>query len=345
MLRLLFLLFFQGAVMCMAQTRPFTVDDLLAISSLSPKNLESYMNKNGFSSGGRNLKKNVMAVTFHEKMNINTNDTLAINRSIDIYKTDDTYCFALHTSSQQEYQDGQISLIKQGFVYDDKKKQAQASSQLFQKGNITVLASVDIEYDGTVYTFLLGRKEFPSAAKIQFADDLLNFDSHEYLVSYFGEKNVKKDLYYFTEKDLKNCSVLFGNSGRQVVFVWADEANMRTLSYILICGIMPTVSAAQFEGHTIANEWRLKNGLRCGMSLKELILLNGKDFEFYGDRSDFPLMVDPEKSGEIDFKKTGIMLNCLACNGSALMNRTKVSAEDAVENSLPLYVFNIMISR
>jgi hypothetical protein len=143
---------------------------------------------------------------------------------------------------------------------------------------------------------------------------------------------------------LKNCSVLFGNSGRQVVFVWQDETNMRTLSYILICGIMPTVSAAQFEGHIIPNEWRLKNGLRCGMSLKELIGLNGKDFEFYGDRSDFPLMVDPEKSGDIDFKKTGIMLNCLACNGSPLMNKTKVSAEDAVNNSLPLYVFNIMVS-
>jgi hypothetical protein len=329
----------------MAQNKPLTVDDLQTLSSLSPKNFESYMNKNGFTSGSKNLKNNITAVTFYEKINTKKKDTLLIDRSIDFYKNEDTYCFALHTSSVKEYQDGQIRLIRQGFFYDDKRKPVPGSPQLFQKGNITIQASAEKEDDSLVYTFLLQRKEFPSAAKIQHAEDLLNFDSHEYLVSYFGEKNVKKDQYYFSEKELKKCSVLFGNSGHQAVFVWDDETNMRSLSYVLITGVMPTVDAAQFDGHIIHNEWVLKDGIRCGMTLKELADLNGKDFDFYGNGSDFPLMVDPASSGEIDFKKTGIMLNCLNCSSSSLMNKIKISAGDAVENNLPLYVYYIIISK
>jgi hypothetical protein len=81
------------------------------------------------------------------------------------------------------------------------------------------------------------------------------------------------------------------------------------------------------------------------MTLKELLNLNGKDFDFYGNSSEFPLMVDPANSGEIDFKKTGIVLNCLNCNGSSLITRLKISAEDAVDNNLPLSVYYIIISR
>jgi hypothetical protein len=329
----------------MAQNKPLTVDDLLTLSSMAPKNFESYMNKSGFTSGSKNLKNNVSAVTFHEKINTKKKDTIVVDRSIDFYKSEDMYCFAFHTSSQKEYQDGQIRLMRQGFFYDDKKKPVPGSPQLFQKGNITVQASAETEDDSLVYTFLLQRKEFPDPAKIQHAEDLLNFDSHEYLVSYFGEKNVKKDQYYFSEKELKKCSVLFGNSGHQAVFVWDDETNMRSLSYVLLSGVMPTVNAAQFDGHIIHNEWVLKDGIRCGMTLKELLNLNGKDFDFYGNSSEFPLMVDPANSGEIDFKKTGIVLNCLNCNGSSLITRSKISAEDAVDNNLPLSVYYIIISR
>lgn len=344
MVRLFLIIIFYTPFMCMAQSRSLTVNDLLTLSSFSPKNFDNYMNKKGFSPGGRSLQDNAMAVTFFEKRNTKRKDTLHIIRSIDLYKKGDTWCFAFHTSSMNEYMDGRNRLKKAGFFYSDSKDTSTAASLLFQKGNITVQASSGIEDDNSVYTFLLQKKELPNPGNIQYAEDLLRFDSHEYLVSFFGKKNVKQDVYYFSEKELKKCSVLFANSNRQAVFIWDDEANLCKLSYVLISGILPTVSAAHYSGNVSQNKWMLKNGIYSGMSLKELLQLNGNDFEFYGRNSEFSFMVAPENTGNINFKKTGLMLSCLDCNGSGLLNKLKVSAADGVDNNLSLCVFYIMIT-
>ena len=178
----------------------------------------------------------------------------------------------------------------------------------------------------------------------RFADDLLKFDSHEYLVSFFGEQNVKKDIYYFSEKEMKHCSVLFGNSNRQAVFIWKDEDNLSDLSYILISGILPTETGLPFNDNIGRNKWDFKNGVYSGMSIRELLELNESDFQFYGVNSEFSMMIEPESKGTIDFKKTGIMLSSLDGAGSPLLNKTMISAEEAVENRLALHVFYIMLS-
>ena len=201
--------------------------------------------------------------------------------------------------------------------------------------------SSEIEDDSLVYTFLLKKRELPSS--VQFAEDLLSFDSHEYLVSYFGETNVQKDVYYFSEKKIKKCSVLFGNSNRQVVFVWEDENNLCKLSYILISGILPTENGLPFNDNIGRNKWVFKSGIYSGMSIRDLLRLNGKDFKFYGADSEFSMMVEPENTGNIDFKKTGIMLNSLDGN-APLLKKAKVSAEDIVENRIALHVFYIMLT-
>ena len=61
-----------------------------------------------------------------------------------------------------------------------------------------------------------------------------------FLVSYFGEKNVTQDLYYFSENELKKCSVLFSGTLYQVAFVWGDENNLDNLSYIIVSNLLPT---------------------------------------------------------------------------------------------------------
>jgi hypothetical protein len=179
----------------------------------------------------------------------------------------------------------------------------------------------------------------PHPDSVRYAEDLLKFNSHEYLVSFFGTSNVKKDLYYFTEKELKKCSVLFGNSSRQAVFVWKDEDNLCDLSFILVSNIIPTVSAEKFNGVVLINEWRLDNGIHPGMSIKELLKLNEKDFEIYGNQSAQAFMIKPGNSGKIDFKKTAIMLSCNNCNNERLLNVPAVSAIDVAEENLPMYVY------
>ena len=213
---------------------------------------------------------------------------------------------------------------------------------LFQHKNITIQASKAIEEGNPVYTFLLKKKEMPTIVT-RFAEDLLAFDSHEYLATYFGEENVKKDVYYFSEKKFKKCSVLFGNSNRQVVFVWEDEDNLSKLSYILISGVMPTEEGRPFNDNIGRNIWSFKNGIYSGMSIRELLEINKRDFSFYGINSEFSMMIEPENTGYIDFKRVGIMLSSLDGSSPLLLKKQKISAEDALENHLALHVFYIML--
>lgn len=342
MARLFLILFvLLGSVMCMAQKQSLTVDDLLTLSSLSPKNFDNYITKKGFLPGGRSFQDDAMGVTFFEKKSGKKKDTLRINRSIDLYKKGDMWCFALHTSSVDEYQDGRNRLKKAGFFCGNN---TDTSSELFQKRNITVYTSSVVKDSNSVHTFLLQKKQLPDPDSIRYAEDLLKFDSHEYLVSFFGESNVKKDSYFFSEKELKKCSVLFGNSSRQVVFVWDDQNNLSKLSFIMISGVLPTASTAEYSGNISQNAWTLRNGLYSGMRIKDLLELNEHDFKFYGTDSEFSLMVEPKKTGNIDFKKIGIVLNCFNCNGSTVLDKPDVSAADAVDNNLALNIFYIMIN-
>jgi hypothetical protein len=299
------------------------------------------MSERGYMSGGKRMQDDAMAFTFFEKKKMTPEDTVIENRHVGLYKKENTYCFAFHTTCQKEYEEGLSRLKNSDFIFTEKDDSVRAPL-FFQHKNLTIQVSSAIEDDVPVYTFLLKKKELPGS--VQFAEDLLNFDSHEYLVAYFGEKNVKKDVYYFSDKKVKKCSVLFGNSNQQAVFVWEDEDNLCKLSYVLISGILPTENGLPFNDNISRNKWAFRSGIYCGMSIRDLLRLNGNDFKFYGLDSEFSMMVDPGNTGNIDFKKTGIMLTSLDGTGPALLQRAKVSAEHIVENRIALHVFYIMLT-
>ena len=80
-----------------------------------------------------------------------------------------------------------------------RKDTSQEVPMLFQHKNITVQTSKEIEEGNPVYTFLL-KKKLPGIVT-RFAEDLLVFDSHEYLSAYFGGTECKKRcLLFFREK-------------------------------------------------------------------------------------------------------------------------------------------------
>ena len=328
---------------CHVQSQSLTVDDLLSLSSLSPKNVDNYLNKKGFVPAGKSFHNDLSGVTFVQNRKTKSKDTLGIIRSISLYKKDDIEYYVLNTSSGKEFQDGNNRLKKAGFICDSSKGKGQAAPMLFQKRNITVITNSAEEDEFPEYTFSLQKKELPNPDKIQYAEDLLMFDSHEFLVSFFGQKNVKQDVYYFSEKELKKCSVLFPNTNQQVTFIWNNEVTLSKLSYILISGILPTAGAVQFSASVSQNKWTMKNGIYSNISIRELLDLNGEDFEFYGRNSEFSYMVSPESKGNIDFKKTGITLGCFDCASSSLLDRKKISVSDAIDRGLALYVVYIMI--
>lgn len=340
--KLFFILAILSSVVCTAQDQSLTINDLVNVSSLSSQGLDDFIDKKGFSVKRRSIVENAMGYTFFE--NKSPKDSSHINRSINLYQKGDTWCIALHTSSIDEFVNGRNSLKRMNFFSDVTNDTSVTVPLLFQKKALTIQTSYEMQDGEPVYSFLVKKKDIPDPGSMQYAEDLLRFDSHEYLVACFGESNVKRDVYIFSEKESKKCSVLFPNTNEQAVFIWDDDRNYRKLSYVLISGTISTPDAGQFAGSYGHNKWELKNGIYQGMRISDLLRLNSNDFTFYGNKSEFSMMVEPKVTGSINFKFIGIGFNCFNCDQADLLDKQKVNASEAVNNNLAMHVSCIMIS-
>ncbi len=340
--RILLILSLQSFAFGIANSQSFNADDLLALTSMPQKSMEHFMCKNKFLPAKSEMENDAQSIIFLQKIKNNKKNDEP-ERSVVLYKSGDTKYYVLHTSSKTDYLDDQARLIKDGFVYDTSKDFGKEAFIFYQKRNIAIEAIAETKDSVTAYTFILKQKEMPDIADIRYAEDLLKFTSHEFLVSFFGEGNVQKDRYYFSEKALKKCSVLFGGSNRQVVFVWKDEINLSGIEYILISTNLPTESGANTDKVLSINEWKLKSGIHHGTGIKELLRLNENDFEIYGNNSDLAFMIEPSQNGNINFKKTALLLTCKGCNTDALFDSKTISALDIAKKDLPVSVFDIII--
>lgn len=320
-------------------SQSFTVHDLLSLADLPSNNINNYMFKKGFVLN-HDIEDDAVQVSFIPKIKKKKKDT-TIQQRLDFYRRDSSRYFIFHTLVWDEYLEGQQRLIKAGFIYDREKDIRKDSIILFQKKNISILAFSQVRDSVTNYTFKLKQRKIPDS--VLYADDLLQFDSHEYLVSYFGEKNVTKDLYYFSEKELKKCSVLFSGTLYQVAFVWGDENNLNDLSYIIVSNVLPTKDGKETSIVNENNAWKFKSGIHHGMDLKDVLRLNEMDFDIYGDKSELAFMVKPDDKGKINFKKTAMMFNCGGCYDNAIFKQEEVSALDIVKANLPLRIFDVII--
>ena len=265
-----------------------------------------------------------------------------VKRNIETYQTNDNFSFAFFTSSLDEFTESLSTLKDEGFFCGN---DSSADDILFQRKNISVLANMIKEPTGdTIYSFCFSQAKLPLAGKIQYADDLLEFYSHAQLTGVFGEKNVIKDVYYFSGKQISKCSILFPKTNRQAIFVWDDEVNLCRPSCVIIGSNVNTGSLANYKGLIKENTWSSKDGITPGMNLRNLIRLNGNDFKFYGNHSKFSFMVVPENTGKLDFKKNMVMLGCLDPNGSRLLNNEMISATEILDDNPGIYVFMIVLA-
>jgi len=192
---LLFLISF--LVVCNVHSQSYSVKDFLYASSLSPKKLESFLSKKKFVPGGSSSRSDIAVNIYHRKpeKSKKKKDTLNITRRIETFHTKSNSSFTYITSLKNEYIKSLEELKEAEFFCGNENDTA---SILFQKRNISVLANRIIETDGdTLYSLAINQQVLPLPEDIQFAEDLLQFYSHEYLVSFFGQKNVIKDVYYF----------------------------------------------------------------------------------------------------------------------------------------------------
>jgi len=317
--------------------------EFLNVFSLSPKKFDSYLGKRKFVLIGKWFQNDTTITTYSLKTKKRAKDTVSVTRVIETYQKNKNFSFAFNTSSRHDYTDARKELKDAGFTCGNEDDSC-ISSLFFQRKNISVLVNTIIKGEcDTLYSFLFHEEELPLATTIHYAEDLLQFSSHEYLVSVFGEKNVKKDLYYFSEKEINKCSILFPRTKRQAVFIWKDEANLCQLSSVIIGGNIPTANSINYKEVIAENNWMSKDGVYLGMSLNNLSKLNGNDFKFYGKHSEFPFMVVPENTGAVNFKKNVVVLGCLSPSGTRLLDNAIVHVNEALSDDPGMYVFMIMI--
>jgi len=324
------------------EAQSLSLKEFINISSLSPRKMDDYISKKKFVQASKWFRNDTLVIGYNLKLQ--KDDTLHIRRSIETYQKGTDFSFVFNTSSPGECENVKRELKEAGFICENQADTCN-KSLLFQQKNMSVLVRAIIGQDeNTMYSLLFHEEKLPIPSTIRFAEDLLRFTSHQYLISTFGEKNVKKDVYYFSNNQINKCSILFPQTRKQAVFIWQDEINLCGLSYIVIGGNMPTESLITYKDIVAENTWMSKEGVYSGMTLSNLARLNGNDFKFYGKNSEFPFMVVPENTGSINFKRNLVVLGCLSPNGSQLLDNSIVSTDKILNENPGMYVYLLMLS-
>lgn len=334
------LLYFH-ALACCGQVLP--LEDIFSISSLSTTRLDNYLGRSGFTFAGRDIKNDTLLRMYTNRRR-GFNDSGFISRGVTRADIRDESFITFTTASAAEFIALKAQLKNGGFYCNRQQSDTGLSPAMYQRKDRSVRTFLIYE-DGTVaYALQFHKKIFPRSKDIYYANDLLTFTSHEFLVSYFGEKNVKKDNYFFAGDQITRCSVLFSNTSRQVVFIWSDEENQCGISSLLVGGQQNLKSSLESEKYVEQNNWALKSGVRPGMSLQQLRILNGNDFRFYGGNSNNSGSVIPDSQGRLDFKREEIILGCLNCSDDKYARAKVVNADDSIEEGWILFVLSIILS-
>ncbi len=333
---ILFFIIFSTGV----QGQNFSMGDLVNLTTFTPSKFDSYVSRKGYkvvsetSASADSIAYNY----FDRKAKVMDPESFIVK-----YNNEDASKICFQTVSLEEFNKLNDQLKKE-YNYTKNEQELAGSPVVYQKLNVSITPEIRTDGDKTVYNFLVEKKALPKARDISFAEDLLEYTSHEFLVAAFGESNVKRDMFYFSEKELNRCSVLYPNTNMQVIFIWSDEANLRNISFILIGGQLRAQSSLTYHKQIELNAWQSKQGIRAGMSLKELQLMNGEHLRFYGWDTDQPGVLVNKTNGSLNFKNLGLVFNCLDCNEDKYYTKSEIiSSEEVLKENRRIYVSTMIL--
>jgi hypothetical protein len=324
-----------------AQTQTWSIRDLAGLTFQNEKKVNSYLSRKGFNYSGVDNVQDTLVTNYSYIAKRKKKTIDSTFRFLNFYAVKNHLGLTYQTSSKEEAESIVHEISAMGFIKPRQVKQDWP--QLFQKNDVSIVYTSFFENEDEIHSFRINRNNLPPAAAIRFAEDLLVIQSHEQLRYVYGDRNVKKENYFFSEESSSPCSVLYPNTSQQAIFLWDDTTNYYRLSFVLIGGGLQGESAQGFNEIIGHNTWHLKSGLRTGISIQDLIKKNGKDFNFYGYQSPFFGIIVPETDGNIDFKSTGFKLNCLNCSEAKVLSKEIVSAERAISDNRRLFVNTIIL--
>jgi len=247
--------------------------------------------------------------------------------------------FVYETPSAEEFTALKAQIKSAGFFTPSADTTSQ--SLVYQKKVITIETATRTEEGTLYYVIRTSKKELPLKKAVLYAEDLLVLDSHEYLSEMFGREHVRVERFYFAADDSTKCSVIFPNSDREAVILWKDTVNLRQIDLIIIGGALRP-GAAVSNAYSF-NTWRSAQGPYCGMSLKELVLLNQGPLRFYNWHTESGGYLVPKNSGSIDFKKLGLVLSCMNCHFVKVSESEIIDSEAALAEQQKVFVTTLVI--
>ena len=340
MKQLLCLLLLLPTLCLTAQKSEFTLKELVLFTSIPTNKFSSYISKKGYKPQPEYTSIVGETTTAFKK----TSKDKTIEKLVGRYDKNDTAAIFYQTNSKFEFDELKKDLQEDGFEPEAVDTSAGKLPTFYQRGDIIISPVVKKEEDRATYGFTIEKKHLPKGSEILYAEDLLQLTSHQYIAAVFGVNNVKKDVFYFSEKEINKCSVLFANTSLQVIFIWKDGKNNRDIAYIMIGGELRSKSSEGFEKAIEMNKWRSKQGVYLGMRLRELEKLNDGSIKFFGWESDQPGIVYPKNKGKIDFKNLGVQLNCLDCNEDKYYSKSDlINSTDVIQQNERVYISTLVL--
>jgi hypothetical protein len=340
MKQLLCLLLLLPTLCLQAQKSEFTIKELVLFTSIPTNKFSGYISRKGYKLQPEYTSIIGEAAPAYFK----TSKDKSIQKLVGRYDKNDTAAIFFQTNSKTEFDELKIDLKDDGFEPEAVDTSAGELPTFYQRSDVLIYPVVKKDEDKTTYGFTIEKKQLPKGNEILYAEDLLQLKSHQYLASVFGVNHVKKDVFYFSEKEINKCSVLFANTSLQVIFIWKDGKNNRDIAYIMIGGELRSKSSEGFEKAIEMNKWRSKQGVYLGMSLRELEKLNNGVVKFFGWESEQPGIVYPKNKGSLDFQKLGVQLNCLDCNEDKYYSKTElINSTDVIQQNGRVYVSTLVL--
>ncbi len=352
----IFFLSFCIVTIARVNAQDFSADKLIDMLSLTGPKLQNLLLSKKYHSSETEyfgdtavtMYQTIPVISFNKKKQADSE-----NRKFTRSVLKETFIHTYQTTSAAEYGNIIKALKKKGFYCEyEKDSTLSPAAYLYQHEDYTAEASIKREEDTAWYSITFYKKIFPGGKGLYFAEDLLQFTSHEYLVYYFGAKNVIKDIYYFGGNDIAKCSVLLINSKRQVIFIWRDGINRRKISNLIFGGQhklksqegKDSITAEKGRDSIIAeNSWLLKSGIHAGMSLFDLREVNKKNIAFCGGNAPNPGLVFPESTGKVDFKNNDVILSCMNCNDDKFLSAKIMYADKAMKDGRIFFILTIVL--
>jgi hypothetical protein len=322
----------------------FDLADLTGISQLPKEKFNNMLLKKGFAIAGKTESNGDTVAVLYRPAKQKGKPADSVIRYVTRLSWHEDYSVSYNTSSYEEFASIRKQMKQKGYYCSNESDSAKISFLLYQHADMTIAVSTKKEDSLVCYSLNAYKKEFPAFKELYYADDLLTFSSHEYLEHYFGKENVKKDVYYFVDERMMNCSVLFANSPRQLVFVWKDAVNRCGIASMLLGGQHQPADNSQEKNYVAENKWLLKSGLHAGMPLYELRMLNGENFKYHGAGSPSAGYVLTGQPGKIDFDRHTVLLSCVNCSNDQFPGPAAIDADDAIAEGKIVFVLSVTLN-